>query len=293
MKSDFFCFKKIYLYFFIFIFIIFLNIKITYNKFPLIMESKATEKNIIGGTCASFGDYPYFVGLALNRPNKLPFQNYFCGGTLISPYYVITAKHCINGIFAQVNGWIKEDIKKGVGPTPTPMTLNGIVAYANFTDLSQMTRAYQSTIESKESLGFYDLSLLKLKYPINIAKYPSLPEDYSYYNLQQEFTLLGFGESKLNNNSSLIYPSNCLNMAKQKIIGEAPGIFTGKSTDNSLCKKDSGGPAIVRELNRDILIGVSTDKIGPCEPNVNNIYAKTRQSYIFSNTIDKIMKTIK
>ncbi|KKP86523.1 MAG: hypothetical protein UR89_C0021G0025, partial [Candidatus Roizmanbacteria bacterium GW2011_GWA2_35_8] len=52
MKSDFFCFKKIYLYFFIFIFIIFLNIKITYNKFPLIMESKATEKNIIGGTCA-------------------------------------------------------------------------------------------------------------------------------------------------------------------------------------------------------------------------------------------------
>ena len=46
---------------------------------------------VVGGSFASANEYPWFTMLDLGGP--------FCGGSLVSPEWVLTAAHCITGSF--------------------------------------------------------------------------------------------------------------------------------------------------------------------------------------------------
>lgn len=52
---------------------------------------RAPVYRIVGGNVASAHEYPWTVGLT--RAGKL-----YCGGSLISNQYVLTAAHCVNGM---------------------------------------------------------------------------------------------------------------------------------------------------------------------------------------------------
>lgn len=49
-----------------------------------------TRENIVGGTTASTGEFPYIVSLSQSG-------SHFCGGVLLNAYTVITAAHCSVG----------------------------------------------------------------------------------------------------------------------------------------------------------------------------------------------------
>lgn len=62
-------------------------------KYLLITESsgKALTPRIVGGVNASEGQFPWQVSIHMDNV-------YFCGGSLISGNWVLTAGHCVDGI---------------------------------------------------------------------------------------------------------------------------------------------------------------------------------------------------
>ena len=65
--------------------------------------TRVTSSNIIGGSIAKLGDYPWMVLLgspSVGFDNKI---RYGCGATIINKWYVLTAAHCLDDGFEKVD----------------------------------------------------------------------------------------------------------------------------------------------------------------------------------------------
>ncbi len=85
---------------------------------------------VIGGTPAPAGKYPFTVALAF-RGNGSLWENQYCAGTLIAPQRVITAAHCVADVFtdeiAVVAG--RDNLLTGSGQT---VRVDDIVTYPGY-----------------------------------------------------------------------------------------------------------------------------------------------------------------
>lgn len=59
---------------------------------PVSMAAKRLE-NIVGGTAAATGEFPYIVSLQFIKGNS-----HFCGGVLVNAKTVVTAAHCSEAV---------------------------------------------------------------------------------------------------------------------------------------------------------------------------------------------------
>lgn len=56
-----------------------------------VREDKFSAQEIVGGTAAAAGEFPYIVSLQSSS------GSHFCGGALLNAYTVVTAAHCSVG----------------------------------------------------------------------------------------------------------------------------------------------------------------------------------------------------
>lgn len=57
---------------------------------PIRSDTGNLFRRIVGGTQSAQGAWPWQVALLLN-------ETHFCGGSLVSPYWVVSATHCFHG----------------------------------------------------------------------------------------------------------------------------------------------------------------------------------------------------
>ncbi|KAJ9590907.1 hypothetical protein L9F63_016064, partial [Diploptera punctata] len=221
---------------------------------------------VIGGTAASSGEFPYIVSLRSSA------NSHFCGGSIISNYYIITAAHCVTGRTAANTIVVAGTNTLNSGGTR--YAVSRIVVHSGYSS---------STIRN-------DIALLRLSSPI------------TYTTLQQRITLPSQGETPATSAVAAgwgyaSYPATSLPNNLQKvslsIISNSQcslymgNIFTTSvcasgGNGRGVCNGDSGGPLVAGGK----LVGlVSWGR--PCAVGFPDVYTRVAEyiSWINQNAV--------
>jgi len=234
---------------------------------PLTCECGAyTKDKIVGGTEAKPLSYPWMATLMMDQGGN---KYSFCGASLITPYWLLTAAHCT----------------KKFSPSQLTVTL-GVHKRSN----STATQIKKKVLEKVDHPSYrtgnnnYDFALLRID-GLNLTQHPlikaiCLPEGNDQY-VGKAATLAGWGWTSSPSGSlsdvlkeaQITVPSNAkcqeawssslfTTITDQMICAEAP--------DSKACRGDSGGPMFLKGTAATV-IGVAS--FGPTDCNSKTLPA--------------------
>lgn len=261
-------------------FFVFLLLLVTLSPPVLASDDKdATEvrasTRIVGGYEAQPGAWPWMVGLIYYGTTALDGQ--FCGGALISPNWVLTAAHCVEG--ESVDDFYVISGAHNLSTDSVPhLGLKRIIQHPNY----------------NFDTDNHDFALLELtsntpQTPIPI--YSGFPSTGISNSLTGEIaTIIGWGSTSP---YSGIYPEK-LQQVELPIISNntCNYAYPGKITDNMLCagysyggkdscSGDSGGPLMVFIDEQWVHAGVVSWGEGCAQSGYYGVYARTTQAINF------------
>ncbi|XP_064097370.1 clotting factor G beta subunit-like isoform X1 [Macrobrachium nipponense] len=261
-------------------------------------ECEVEHPLIIGGTTANLGEFPHMV--LFGRKFRSAVVNYNCGGTLVSPHFVVTAAHCLLNHVDGTTYWVKlgeHDLEHDATNEQSPILKGSIpssvyqsqtlreVPQEGAAPVEQVIQVVQQFIHPSYDLSFnyHDIALLKLDTPAKFTKrvlpaclpfqYPE--EDY----VDQRLSVTGWGHT-----SGIRQMSRTLQKVKVPVIDRLTCSFTNVNnrktplgiTEDMLCAGelgkdscggDSGGPlttqlAVEGSVCEHTLVGVVSFGIG-------------------------------
>uniref|UniRef100_R4FI00 SP1-Abd-16 n=1 Tax=Abdopus aculeatus TaxID=515833 RepID=R4FI00_ABDAC len=203
---------------------------------------------IVEGDPALFCEMPSLVFLKIYRTFLMGYR--MCGGTLISPSYVVTAAHCLEGLI--------DYIEVNVGSLNKHETVQNVTSTINFRHENYTRSKY--LIEN-------DIGLLKLEKPVKnvecVSQMDMAAKDDVFDN--KTCIIAGWGRLGLKESHSdvlqkafvpVVPIDECRNKSSLAISDGficAGDYIPGGA---SICKGDSGGPLICPHGNNMVLAGV-------------------------------------
>lgn len=225
-----------------------------------LLKNGMIAPHIVDGNPADPDRYPYMATL-LTEDGDLD-----CGGTLISPQFVLSAAHCAGSASMVAVGRYKLNVTRGF--------------------LFSSNREFEFG-RYDESTEDGDFMLIRLSGSVLGVSAPRLATNLYYDRLQNgtELTVMGWGDTSSGGVSSntlleapvkYILQSTCQDLyASYSASITRRMICAGGTGSTDACQGDSGGPLIYKDDNpaRDVLIGVVSWGIG-CADGLPGVYAK-------------------
>ncbi|KAL7035117.1 hypothetical protein ACKWTF_008233 [Chironomus riparius] len=219
---------------------------------------------IIGGKVARRGAWPWQVAI-LNR-----YKEAFCGGTLISPNWVLTASHCVRKRLYVILGEHNLNVKEG---SEIEFKIQTSIKHPKYN---------KKTVDS-------DIALLKLPQSVersHFIGFACLPEKSQQLPVGQSCKVIGWGKRKHSDESGtallheaevpIISNDACRNVYYDYVITK--NMFCAGSHRRDTCSGDSGGPILCRDPKRTnkpwTIYGITSFGDGCGKKNKFGIYTK-------------------
>jgi secreted trypsin-like serine protease len=198
---------------------------------------------IVGGGPAGVGEFPFAVNLHYRNSS-------FCGGTLISDRWILTAAHCIVDTTSSfkagknqqyATGNISVNIGNLRNSTTKPVSIKRVIPHPEY--------HYAKNIN--------DIGLIELQKPVTLSETiqpVKILLNSSHLASDQNYTVIGWGRNEKNQKSSYLQQVD-IPAADDLVCGKAwidyfkyrdQVICAGNELGKDSCRGDSGGPLLVR-----------------------------------------------
>ncbi|XP_037808203.1 serine proteinase stubble [Lucilia sericata] len=222
------------------------------------------QKRIIGGRPAHFAEYPWQAHIRI--------AEYQCGGVLVSKNMVATAAHCVQQARLQdISVYLGELDTQNLGQTqePLPVEKHNVIQ-----KIIHPLFEFRMTQPDR-----YDLALLKLAKPTGFSEHilPICLPVYPIRLIGRKGVVAGWGKTEASLGQAgtnmlqvasvpIITSLECLRWheSKQIQVELFNEMFCAGHSDGhqDACLGDSGGPLIIKERGRFVLVGITSAGFG-------------------------------
>lgn len=270
------------------------------------VESSAASE-VINGTPGSTSTYPWMVHLADSDGNQ------FCGASLISPTWVLTAGHCFLNVAGDTidipNGAMSTIVLNS--DTTTPLATGAIVGQIGQIIVHPSYMPDGATSPNRDD---FDIALVELTAAVDLQPVQLLAGNAPTVPAETMALVMGWGTTEVDADNMSINASTTLLTANQKIVSSeaCSTVYGGSITGNMICaggltatdttdtcQGDSGGPLTIAKGNSFVQVGLSSfggTETGPVcgDPNAPGVYASVSAlaSFIQQHATDATFTTL-
>lgn len=227
------------------------------------------EPKIVGGKVAAAGAYPWQVSVGVSWIVD-PYYGHFCGGSVYSATWIVTAAHCVEG------------------NVPSEVIVTGGTSQLGTADVRRNVRRIIVKSDYDASSNDNDIALLELQAPLPLGgaihTIPVLTPQEESTLLQEDAPMIVVGWGATVEGGSKVRDLRYADVPSVlRTWCNRPLAYNGQVTENMICagqdgvdscQGDSGGPMTVSTASQPRLAGIVSWGEGCARPNKPGVYTR-------------------